>query len=69
MEMLEIIHNNCRRVKEQRRLQEEVKNAEERNKKLEYKLEQEKGTKNNVILFSGLVMIFLLTLLGLALGF
>lgn len=69
MEMLEIIHNNCRRVKEQRRLQEEVKNAEERNKELEYKLEQEKGTKNNVILFSGLVMIFLLTLLGLALGF
>lgn len=69
MEMLEIIHNNCRRVKEQRKLQEEVKNAEERNKKLEYKLEQEKGTKNNVILFSGLVMIFLLTLLGLALGF
>lgn len=69
MEMLEIIHNNCRRVKEQRRLQEEVKNVEKRNKKLEYKLEQEKGTKNNVILFSGLVMIFLLTLLGLALGF
>lgn len=69
MEMLEIIHNNCRRVKEQKKLQEEVKNAEERNKELEYKLEQEKGTKNNVILFSGLVMIFLLTLLGLALGF
>ena len=68
MEMLEIIHQNNRRIKEQKRMQEELRLAKERQEELEYELEQQVGKRNNIILFSSLIVCTLILWLGLALG-
>lgn len=68
MEMLEIIHQNNRRIKEQKRIQEELRLAKEKQEELEYELEQQVGKRNNIILFSSLIVCTLILWLGLALG-
>lgn len=68
MEMLEIIHQNNKKVKEQKRLQEQTRLQKLEQQKVRYELEQEVGSQKNIMLVSALVMFGLILWLGLAMG-